>query len=89
MLPIAVTNTFERLRADLLDNRSLAAVAFGTILVTYYISRPKKDSKGAPISDLPGPKRSLLLGNLKNFPKKERSAAFNAWREEFGKSCLF
>ncbi|PVF95243.1 cytochrome P450 [Serendipita vermifera] len=72
------------LQDDLIRNGSLAALGLAGLLATYYISRPKNGSKVAPIDELPGPERAFLLGNLKNFPKKDRSTTFTAWQKEFG-----
>ncbi|PVF95233.1 cytochrome P450 [Serendipita vermifera] len=41
-------------------------------------------SKGAPLSDLPGPERVFLLGNLKNFPRGSWVTTFAKWREQLG-----
>lgn len=79
-----MTDLLGRLHTDWLDSQSLTSVALAGILATYLISRSKNSNKGRPISDLPGPKRSFFLGNLKNFPKKDRGVVFSAWREEFG-----
>jgi hypothetical protein len=63
---------------------SLAALTIAGILLGYYIIRPTSNIKGAPIDDLPGPKRSFLLGNVKNFPRTAWSDTFTAWKETIG-----
>ncbi|PVF95239.1 cytochrome P450 [Serendipita vermifera] len=65
-------------------DRSLAFLAFSGILLGYYIIRPTNSNKVAPITDLPGPKRSFLLGNVKDFPRKAWSETFTAWQKEIG-----
>jgi hypothetical protein len=75
----------EFLQHDLIRNNSFAAVTalVGILLSGYFLTRSKKNHQGAPITDLPGPWRVPVLGNI-NFPTSAWSETFNKWREEMG-----
>jgi hypothetical protein len=73
------------LQSGLIRDQPLAAATaiVGILLSGYYLTRSKKSHPGAPITDLPGPWRVPVLGNV-NFPTSGWSDTFNKWREEMG-----
>jgi hypothetical protein len=76
---------------SLSHKNSLAAVAalVGLAIGYYYRTKSKHSKKGIPIGNLPGPKKTFLIGNLINFPTTAWCDTFNQWREELGKSIFF
>jgi hypothetical protein len=68
---------------NVIRDNSFAAIALATIVLGYVIFS-RNARKGEPISNLPGPERAFLLGNVKNFPTKAWSDTFKRWREQMG-----
>jgi hypothetical protein len=67
---------------NVIRDNSFAAIALATIIVGYYVTSSRNARRGEPISNLPGPERAFLLGNVKNFPTKAWSDTFKGWREQ-------
>jgi hypothetical protein len=77
----------EVLNNDAVRNSTFIATALVGLFAAYmYTAGSSNRGKGTPISDLPGPKRMFILGNVRNFPRKAWSATFASWREQMGES---
>jgi hypothetical protein len=76
---------FGVLQGGLFRDNSLVVVTalVGVLLSGYFWTRSKKSHQGIPITDLPGPWRVPIFGNI-NFPTSGWSDTFNKWRAEMG-----
>jgi hypothetical protein len=73
---------------DLIRNGAAVALAVTGAVAAYYVASSTKSSKGSSLRDLPGPKRSFLIGNMKNFPRKAWTDTFTKWWDEMGECSL-
>jgi hypothetical protein len=64
-----------------------ASLLVGTIVLQHLANTPTAKARRSGAKLPPGPKQEFLIGNLRNFPKKNLSATFSRWKKEFGMSC--
>jgi hypothetical protein len=58
----------------------------GTVMLNNIWNTPALQARRAGAKLPPGPKRELLIGNMRNFPKKQWYETFSQWKEEYGAS---
>ncbi|PVF95240.1 cytochrome P450 [Serendipita vermifera] len=77
---------FEVLQGNLGRDNSLAAITalVGLAVGYYYIGGRKNGKNPMPISGIPGPERTFLIGNVLNFPTTAWGETFLEWREKIG-----
>jgi hypothetical protein len=66
---------------------TIGVVAGAALLRTIWNS-PGVQARRAGAKLPPGPKRDLIIGNLRNFPKEKWYETFTGWRQEFGEHLL-
>ncbi|KAG8830750.1 hypothetical protein FRC17_004285 [Serendipita sp. 399] len=64
-------------------NSGLAVGALAAATLAFFFLR-KSPKNGKPLSELPGPTPSFLLGNARNFPLDDWLGVFTRWKEEYG-----
>jgi hypothetical protein len=59
-------------------------VVLATVILLRLVNTPEAKAKRTGAKLPPGPKRQLIIGNLRNFPKGRWYETFSRWKQEFG-----
>jgi hypothetical protein len=72
------------------DNLTVRYVLFavglgvGTVMLDNIWNAPALQARRARAKLPPGPEREIIIGNMRNFPKKRWYETFSQWKQEYG-----